>query len=314
MKMIKLFLTILFLVSAIAGYSQEKMRIAIMDFEAKDISVSDAGKISELIRNELINADRFIIIERAQMNQILKEQGVQQSGCTDVSCAVEMGKVLSARKILVGSVMKLGGKIIITGRIVDVEKGVAEFSEKAVANDEGDLHSTVSNYVSKLVGSIDKKGVAGKGGGDKKQGAGNPYGVPAFGFTGLSLLSFGGGYYFNMQVGSLKSDYDSMAVKYKAATASAEAEKLHKDMKSNRDDAAKFALYRNISYGVGGASFLAAGYFFYQYFAFSPARSARGLNIFDPGIIPFVYMSPMISQGNNYFNRPCIVTGITIQF
>ena len=125
------------------GVTQNKMRIAIMDFEARDISKKDAIKISELIRNEMINIGRFVIIERAQMGSILKEQGVQQTGCTDITCAVEVGKMLSAKKILVGTIMSLGGSIVITGRIVDVEKGVAEFSEKAIARKESDLFTTV---------------------------------------------------------------------------------------------------------------------------------------------------------------------------
>lgn len=133
--------------------AQNKMRIAIMDFEAKDIPKADALKVSELIRNEIVNSAKFTVIERSQMGLILKEQGLQQSGCVDISCAVELGKVLSANKMLVGSVMKMGEKVIITGRIVDVEKGVAEFSEKEVAADQGaeSLIAAVNNFTGKLI-------------------------------------------------------------------------------------------------------------------------------------------------------------------
>ena len=133
--------------------AQNKMRIAIMDFEAKDIPKADSIKISELVRNEIVNSGKFIVIERSQMGLILKEQGLQQTGCVDISCAVELGKVLSANKMLVGSVMKMGDKVIITGRIVDVEKGVAEFSEKEVAVDQNaeSLIGAVNNFTGKLI-------------------------------------------------------------------------------------------------------------------------------------------------------------------
>ncbi|MFC1669258.1 CsgG/HfaB family protein [Spirochaetota bacterium] len=137
-----------------------KMRIAIMDFRAKDISRSDAMKVSELIRNELINIGEFTVIERSQMREILKEQGFQKTGCTDVSCAVQVGKILSAKKILVGTVMRLGRKIIITGRIVDVEKGVAEFSEKGVARSKNNLDVAVENFSRKLSNTISGKRIA----------------------------------------------------------------------------------------------------------------------------------------------------------
>ena len=135
----------------------KKMHLAVMDFEAKDISANESVKITELIRNDIVNTGKFVVLERAQMGQILKEQGFQQTGCTDVSCAVELGKALSANKILVGTVMKLGDQIIITGRIVDVEKGVVEFSDKAVAQSQKDIINSVSTFVERLSGRIGKK-------------------------------------------------------------------------------------------------------------------------------------------------------------
>jgi TolB-like protein len=128
----------------------KKMRIAIMDFSPKGIAVKDSRTISELIRNDMINTNEYTVVERDQMNKILYEQGFQMTGCTDDSCAVEAGKLLSANKILVGSVIKLGDKIIITGRIVDVEKGTADFSEKADAETMNDLDDTAERFVKRL--------------------------------------------------------------------------------------------------------------------------------------------------------------------
>ncbi|MFC1669260.1 CsgG/HfaB family protein [Spirochaetota bacterium] len=145
----KIAITVLLILLCMPLFAK-KMRIAIIDFKAKGIPKSDAVKVSELVRNELINTGKFTVIERAQMKEILKEQGFQQTGCTDVSCAVKVGKLLSAKKILVGTVMKLGRKIIITGRIVDVEKGVAEFSEKGKARSNDDLDIAVENFAAKL--------------------------------------------------------------------------------------------------------------------------------------------------------------------
>lgn len=113
-------------------------RLAVMDFQAKGVSSDVAKNVSELVRAELINSGRYLIIERSQMNQILKEQGIQQTGCTDISCAVQVGQILSANKILIGSIMKIGKNYVISGRIVDVEKGIGEkaASESTVSIDD----------------------------------------------------------------------------------------------------------------------------------------------------------------------------------
>jgi curli biogenesis system outer membrane secretion channel CsgG len=89
-------------------------RLAVMDFKAKGVSHTVADNVSELIRTELINIGKYTVLERSQMSEILKEQSFQMTGCTDVSCAVQVGKLLSARKIMVGSVMQVGSKIVIS--------------------------------------------------------------------------------------------------------------------------------------------------------------------------------------------------------
>jgi hypothetical protein len=146
--LILLIITLPFNVSLFA--ENKKMRIAIMDFSPKGMSVKDARTISELIRNDMINTGEYIVVERDQMNRILYEQGFQMTGCTDDSCAVQAGKLLAANKILVGSIIKLDEKIIITGRIVDVEKGTAEFSEKDTTETRDDLDRTAERFVKRL--------------------------------------------------------------------------------------------------------------------------------------------------------------------
>lgn len=131
-------------------YSGIKEVIAVSDFTAKDVPLSTAMNVSELIRTELINTGRYTVIERSQMKEILKEQGFQQTGCTDVNCAVQMGKLLSAKKMLVGSIMKMGTRFIITGRVVDVEKGVGERAAKGNANSVDQLDRGVTEFVDNL--------------------------------------------------------------------------------------------------------------------------------------------------------------------
>lgn len=59
-------LIIALLISSMPAFSAGKMRIAIIDFEAKDISEKDSEKVTELIRNEMVNTGKFTVIERSQ--------------------------------------------------------------------------------------------------------------------------------------------------------------------------------------------------------------------------------------------------------
>ena len=144
-------LIILFIIPASAA---EKMQVAVLDLKPKGTSRIISNAISDIIRSEMVKTGFFTVIERAQMDEVLREQGFQQTGCTDASCAVQVGKLLSAKKILLGEVNRVGRAYMITVRIVDVEKGLAEFAanEKAVSEDVLDVAG--QNITQKLAQNI----------------------------------------------------------------------------------------------------------------------------------------------------------------
>ncbi len=143
----------------------DKLRLAIIDLQAKGVSKVVGVAVTDLIRSDMVDTGRFTIVERSQMDAILKEQGLQQTGCTDSSCAVQLGKVLSANKVLIGEINQLGTDLIITVRIVDVEKGVADFSTSEKAKDLNEIDKTVKVLVDKLTMRITgKRSLAGETG------------------------------------------------------------------------------------------------------------------------------------------------------
>lgn len=103
--------------------AQEKLSIAVMELDGNGVSESDLGGLSERLRAELFQTGAFDVIERSRMDDILKEQGFQQTGCTDAACAVEIGQLIGVRKIVVGSVSKVGSIYSVAIRMVDVGTG-----------------------------------------------------------------------------------------------------------------------------------------------------------------------------------------------
>jgi TolB-like protein len=148
---------ILLILSTTGAFSEEKMRIAVIDLKAKKVPNVVAVGVTNIIRSDLVDTGLFNVVERNQMKEIMKEQELQMTGCTDQACAVEVGKLLSARKILIGEITKLGKSYLITTRIVDVERGVAEYSSREKANSDEMLDKAASSLARKLVGRITGK-------------------------------------------------------------------------------------------------------------------------------------------------------------
>ena len=96
--------TILLLISITYIFSQEKINIAVMELDGNGISSTDIIGLSNRLRTELFKTDKFDVIERSKVDEILKEQGFQKTGCTNSDCAVEVGQLIGVKVIIVGSI------------------------------------------------------------------------------------------------------------------------------------------------------------------------------------------------------------------
>jgi TolB-like protein len=101
----------------------EQITLAVSDLAAQGVKKSEATVISEQLRAELMKSPRIRLIERSQMQEILKEQGFQQVGCTSDACAVEVGQLLGVKNMVVGSVGMAGSYTVLSVRIIDVGNG-----------------------------------------------------------------------------------------------------------------------------------------------------------------------------------------------
>ena len=149
---------LLFIMLYSTGYAQDLPAIAVIDFNARGIPEYEASIISEKFRGQLVKSGLFNIMERSQMKNILKEQGFQQSGavCTDASCAVQVGQLLSVEKMIAGSVGKIGRMYILNVKLIDVETGkiVLTSDEQIKGEIEDVFNIAVPKVASKIIHEI----------------------------------------------------------------------------------------------------------------------------------------------------------------
>jgi len=119
------------LMSAACLFAQqpERLTLAVSDLQAQGVKESGAAVVSEQLRVELSKNTRIRLVERGQMQEILKEQGFQQTGCTNDACAVEVGQLLGVKNMVVGSVGAAGSFTILTVRLIDVASGAVLVNE-----------------------------------------------------------------------------------------------------------------------------------------------------------------------------------------
>ena len=114
----------LLIVLPIVISAQTRPTVAVLDFDARGISQSEAATLTDRLATELGNTEAVILIERKQLNQIMAEQGLQQSGCVTVECVAQVGQLLGAQFMVSGSINKIGSTFTIEAKMFSVETGV----------------------------------------------------------------------------------------------------------------------------------------------------------------------------------------------
>ena len=133
----------------------KKLNVAVADLTPQNASRGDAALIGDLLRGELVKARRFTVIEKQNMDKVLAEQAFQQSGCTSDECAVKLGKLLNAQRLVMGSFGKLLSRYFISIRVVDIESGKIIYSDEAKGDTVDDLEKSLKKMSVRIVAAIE---------------------------------------------------------------------------------------------------------------------------------------------------------------
>jgi|GEM_PF-6786121 len=140
--------------ASLLAQSEEKQRIAVLDFAPSNVPEGIAASVTDMLSTELVNTSVFEVIERMQVKKILNEQGLQKTGVTESETAAEVGRILNLKQVIIGNVGKLGQSLVVTMKLVSVEKANIIIAEKEVAKNEDDLVRACEVLVQKLVRAL----------------------------------------------------------------------------------------------------------------------------------------------------------------
>jgi TolB-like protein len=131
MKKLTIFLLVILITTV--NYAQS-FKFAIIDFDniSGNVKYDGLGKaMSSMLISDLTTSNNKIqIIERAQINKLLKEQNFQKSISVDKNSTIQIGKLLGVKYLLIGDIYVLNDELVINARLTDVESGDIKFSNK----------------------------------------------------------------------------------------------------------------------------------------------------------------------------------------
>jgi hypothetical protein len=105
---------------------ETKERIAVLGIDTKGLPSTDPIQMGNIVRTELDRLGKFEVIDRYDIEYLLKNAGAATENCYGKQCLVDIGKKIKADKMMTGTVDSYGEQIVINLKLIDVGSETVE--------------------------------------------------------------------------------------------------------------------------------------------------------------------------------------------
>ena len=152
--MTKSVILILLIAASLSSYAQtpKKSTVAVLGIDSKGV-IQDAEAVGFIVRLELEKANLYNVMDKYDVAEAVKKNGIDLKTCFGKSCVVAAGKELNADKMITGSVERFGEKIVISLKVIDVKTEAIEKQDATeYLNLQPELQRMIAISVQKLMG------------------------------------------------------------------------------------------------------------------------------------------------------------------
>jgi TolB-like protein len=138
-----------------------QITVAIADFKNSSDSFylnSWEQSVPDFLKSELSRSDEILVVERRQLEAVLKEQALNMTGLVDTSAAQKVGNLLGAEYVITGTINQLNEGIRIDAKIIHISTGQVK-SEKVQAPDNKYLSEMVTLLGNNIIFLFSGKGI-----------------------------------------------------------------------------------------------------------------------------------------------------------
>jgi hypothetical protein len=105
--------------------AQTKSTLAVFSLDAQGIA-NTPEELGNMTRIETEKLNLYQVSDKYDIRDIMKKKNLSAENCYGKSCLIELGKGIGVDKMLSGSVEKIGETILVTIRLIDVNKSETE--------------------------------------------------------------------------------------------------------------------------------------------------------------------------------------------
>jgi len=135
--------------------SPKRTRVAVLDLAGKGKVEAWVGEVlADTVRSGLLRTSRFELVDRNNLEKVIREQELAVSDMVDESTTVELGKLTGAEALVTGSVARLGKTWAVHLTLTNVSTGKVDAAgRESCPCEEDDLFLVTNTALLKLLGA-----------------------------------------------------------------------------------------------------------------------------------------------------------------
>jgi TolB-like protein len=138
---------------ALAAAQSAQPRLTVLPFEGVGVSQEDVLALTLFFETALQNTGRCQIIEQTEVDKILKAHQYVLADFNDPDKAVQIGKLIPADHIVLGTVGILGGRHYVNVKMIDLNTGAIVGARNATADSLEQLSTLLPEVAQQMTGA-----------------------------------------------------------------------------------------------------------------------------------------------------------------
>ena len=133
----------------------KRARVAVLDLACKGKVEPWVGEVlADTVRTGLLKTGRYELVDRGNLEKVIREQELAVSDLVDASTTVELGKLTGAEALVTGSVARLGKTWAVNLSLTSVSTGKVDAAgRESCPCEEDDLFLVANTAMLKLLGA-----------------------------------------------------------------------------------------------------------------------------------------------------------------
>ncbi len=123
----------------LGGIASAQEKTVVFEFEGIGVDQPTIEAGTRIFSNELNATGKFSVIPWGDVETKLIERGISNFECYQISCAASYGSIAGAQKSIIGSLTRLGERITVEARLINVATEEVIFSDRFSASTVDDL-------------------------------------------------------------------------------------------------------------------------------------------------------------------------------